>query len=333
MRNITYTPDSVYISCDFRIRWLQDAYFESIKNAPYILFKYPKFRCNLHEHEIEVPIDEWISFSQAVISVFRDNRLLRRELTTNMMEMLFCADEFVNEKFESVFQHDNTITFDDFKTLIDCIVKLDTYAVFNMFLPYKYYFQRLESLSLPPDLWNIDNLMVCMFEPHRILVRKQKLKLAKKYLENTLSEVDICGYQKECAVYEEFEKWIYGVVPLHNSMFCFKNVRNLAASYSLEEIDRELLSLDNSRNKQVKKLYELLCLIKEFASKDEIFDDFIFLSQISTEEEKRHMIECKIFAILGDIFEKLQIKSTRMSLSQLIKTTRYLQKRRELCEN
>ncbi|WP_124066126.1 hypothetical protein [Clostridium sp. E02] len=333
MRKIHYTPDYVHIECDIGIRWLQEAYFKSIARMPLILLGKETFTdIRLSDRDISVPVEQWIAFTGHIVSSFRDGKKERKDILTNMYQQLADAEIYTNKIYSKVYGKGILPGKQEIFDLIQIIINLDSYAVFNMFMPCEYYIKQFQVCRLEPQLCNVDNLMVCMFEPHRILVRKKKLKLALQYQKNELGEESIFDYLKEIAVYEQFADWIFGVEKLLDTRFIKKELKKLAGCFTKKELEEEYRTLDRSRDWQVYSLYSLLHAVgKSSAEREEYIDKFLYLTHITTEEEKRHMIECRIFAVLGYVFSQLKIDSTRYSLEELHMIIHYLNKGEEEC--
>lgn len=333
MRKIRYTPDYVHIECDIGIRWLQGAYFESIARMPLILLGQDTFTdIQLSDRDISVPVEQWIAFTGNIVSSFRDGKKERKVILTNMYQQLADAEIYTNKIYAKFYGKGILPGTQEICDMIQIIINLDSYAVFNMFIPSEYYMKQFQTCRLEPQLCNADNLMVCMFEPHRILVRKKKLELALRYQKNELGEESIFNYLKEIAVYEQFTNWIYGVEKLLDTRFIKKELKKIAGSFTKEELEEEYRTLERSRDRQVSSLYSLLNAVrKSGASREEYVDKFLYLTHITTEEEKRHMIECRIFAVLGYVFSQLEFDSTRYSLEELQTIIHYLNKGEEEC--
>ena len=52
--------------------------------------------------------------------------------------------------------------------------------------------------------------------------------------------------------------------------------------------------------------------------KENLFSKISFLSLLATEEEKRHMIECKLLLLTGLVFNNIDIDIGRSSINELI---------------
>ena len=162
MRKIKYTPDYVHIDCNIGIRWLQDVFFESLINAPKILKKDQIFTsCIKTNSEIIIPIQQWVEFSKKIISSFRNDNFQRNIIISKMNETLIKAKGIVNQSYRETFFDGKVPTIHEINQLINLLVELDSYAIFNMFLPRKYYTQKLSNINISEESNNIDSLMIC----------------------------------------------------------------------------------------------------------------------------------------------------------------------------
>lgn len=325
MRKIQYTPDYAHISCNIGIRWLQDVFFESMIHAPEILGSKKSFSGYKKKNaELLIPIQQWTDFSQKIISSFRDNYSQREITVENMRKKFLNAKENVDFIYNKLFLKNKTISIDEVIKLLDLLVELDSYSVFNMFLPRDYYYHKLVDLNVSSELNNVDALMICFFEPHRIQVRKKKLEVALKFNDLTETEQmkELKEYQKNYGVYEGFENWIFSIEKFKNQRFLKREIQSLVKNNNKRALQEEYNEIIVNRKNQILQFCNMVGAIYEKENqkeKEKTVSCLLYLSSITTEEEMRHMIECKIFAIVGFIFSKFEIDSTRYDLDELKK--------------
>lgn len=328
LSKVTYTPDYVHIKCDFKINWLQDVFFESIINAPKILMNQNSFfNCFKTNDELIIPVDQWYIFSRKLTSSFRNDYQLRQKIIKNIQEQINKANSEVNALYLKTFKKSEVSSTKELISILNRFVKLDSFAVFNMFLPREFYKKTLEKLDIHGD---VDSLMFCYVEPHRIEVRKQKINLIMQCVESSRSESEALmqNYMLKFGVYEQFENWLFIIDRFLNLRYLKREIRNISKNNKFTDLIRERdLILENRRRqyyKFQKNMNKIYLSLKTISDKKEMISCLLFPSIITTEEELRHMIECKIFAIFGYIFDKFQIEANRMNLEELEDTLSFI---------
>lgn len=326
MRRIEYTPDFVNIYCDIKIKWLQDIYFESIINMPYVLLNEKKFKdIQIFKRHISINIEEWNNFFSNIVSAFRDNEESRNIIVKNVNEVLNESEIFVNEIYKRVYAKEYKITSNELQILFEYFEKMDSFAVFNMLIPYRYYSNLIKELNIPSD-YSIDDLMVCSFIPHRLQVRKNKLLLLKEFIERDGDiEESMKKYILNYAVYEQFENIAFDNEFLKDNTYLRRELKKMSKEYSIRDIDFECTKMSKNREIQKEKMNRFFNLINERTKNNQkLVEAFSFLILIVSEEEKRHMIECKIFAILSEVFKYEKIDISRSSIKNILDTYKFL---------
>ena len=315
MRRIEYTPDKVNIYCDIRIKWLQEIYFESIIYLNSVLFNKENFKSyELNDTFISVDIGEWTKFQEKMVSIFRDDIAERHKVIERVNSMLEIAKEDVDEIYNRTINGEMP-SRDELERIINYFIKMDTFATFNMYIPHEYYKNILKKYN---DSYSVDDFMICAFEPHRMRVNKSKMTLA---LKDAISDEDIEEYKLSNMAYEEFEKWIFDIEKFKENVYLKREISKMSKHFSKEELENEIKSENDNRNKQLLKYKNILEEMKSINKEesDDDIDSLGFLSVIVSEEEMRHMIECKILVIMGFCFNLMQIDVSRINISDLVK--------------
>lgn len=328
MRRIEYTPDYANIYCDINIKWLQEIYFYSIINMPKVLFDEEKFKTYyICTNFISIDLEEWTNFLSKVASAFRSNRLLRFNIIKNVNEYLAIAEKSVNKLYEKVYKNGYIPSLDEVKKCFEYFINMDCFAVFNMCIPSNYYEKIFKQLKVPDKYANIDMVMICSFLPHRLQVRKNKLELIKEKIKNDPKiNNHIKEYLFNYAVYEKFESTAFDNSFITNDMFIRRELKLKSNEYTLEQIEKELIEIETKRKIQINDMNIFYKKIKECMEKvglpeeerRNIIEQFSFLTLIVSEEERRHMIECKIFAIMAKIFSLEDIDIARNSIKNIL---------------
>ena len=202
LRRIKYTPCFVKIYCDIPIRFLQEVYFNSIICLPKAIFNKKKFsKYEIIDDYIKIDISEWTSFLNDLMQVYEGKNI--NKVTNTIISKLDYFSNYVDNCFKK-----NKITSQELKKMLDLMSEVDSFAIFNMFLPIEKYNLEIKNKNISSS---IENIMVCSFEPHRIQLRKNKLELAIKLAKGIITEKDYSEYFNKYVFYEEFEKWIFDI--------------------------------------------------------------------------------------------------------------------------
>ena len=329
MRRIEYTPDVVNIYCDIKIKWLQEIYFYSIINMPKMLFSGEKFNnANIFSKHISIEIEEWSKFVENIVSIFRDNDNLRKKVIKNVNNYLLDAESYIDNIYKKVYQSKYNPSYNELKKCFDFFINMDSFAVFNMFIPSNYYEKILDDLKMS-DEYNIDFVMICSFLPHRLQIRREKLKLLKSYLSDDKQiYAKIKDYSLNFGVFEKFHELAFDNNIIINDHSIKSELNRMSKEYSIEKIEQELEDIEINRKNQISRMYDFYNKLENQLEKNKIYkkdkdiiiEKFAFLTLIVSEEERRHMIECKIFAILSEIFKVLKMDISRNSLNKLLET-------------
>lgn len=295
MRRIVYSPDNVKIYCDIPIRILQEVYFESIVNLPRAIFDEKAFSDYfIGDDYIEVGMLQWSKFQ------FKLASLMVNDYDELLIQKMFEKINNLRDKVEFCLGKE-ILSSSDFKALIDGMALIDSFAVFNMFIPISEYKKRLKDED---EKLVLEDIMFCTFEPHRMSLRKHKLEIALSLSKGDVIETMIKDYFDEVVFYEEFENWLFFPEKYKSIRFLMRELKGLCRKYTIEELEAELNIINKKRK-------ETLDRARYFANKVHNINQFLILPALITEEEKRHIVECKLLFCLGKSLEKLDIDIAR----------------------
>lgn len=318
LRNIEYKVSTIRIYNYSKIKWMQEIYFLSVQKMPKVLFDMHQFNIIKSENNfIEVDSQQWYEFMYYLSSVFRDGYDKRKAIIDNInyylsafeKDMLeFAEDYFINKK----------ITYNGFNKIINDFANVDAFSIFNMLIPYDILENELRKLNLDID---IDNTYLCAIDPHRNIIKNEKIKLAIKLINKELSREDLEEYLNFIGPYEKFEEWCLDVSYLEDPVFLTRELNNLISTYQKAELEKEIINDIRYRKKRenlvLKNLEKIYNLNINNIEKENIFSKISFLSLLATEEEKRHMIECKILVIFGKYFKDKNVDMARTNIENL----------------
>ena len=321
MRRLVYTPSSVRIYCDIRIPWLRDIYFRSLYLLPQsTLCEKPFSLFKTSEEYVEIDLAEWSSCIASIASGLRDNDLVRIRLRNNVNLRLSNYNRLLTRVEKFGFQSPAV-----FADLLEHMAQADAFAIFNMLLPLDYYSDILLDICDDGEILLAEDALICPFYPHRVMVRREKLKLALDVTNRAApDDQQYQEYLRRFGVYEGYEEWIFDYSRLSNITYVKRDVDFILKSLSSDEIAKEIMLIDSNRDRQASRFIRFLDKIEELSlkhptyRKKNLVDMFSFLSLVVAEEEKRHMLECRHFALLGPVFSKLDIDPARINLDELL---------------
>lgn len=334
MRRIEYTPDYANIYCDINIKWLQEIYFKSIICMPKMLFGENEFsKYHIFSNFISIDLEEWLNLMCKVTSSFRLNNELRSKIIKNVNEYLSLAEKFIDNIYFKLYVNKILPTPQDLYECFKYFFQMDAFAIFNMCIPSNYYDDFFKEIKIDNKYSNIDLVMVCSFLPHRIQARKNKLELLKDYINKKENLEDkVKEYMLNCSIYERFEATIFDNSFIKDDIYLKRELKNMSNKYTIEQIEQEILDIKNNRSRQIdnmKKFYEKLDLSISTMSESEkknVIRIFTFLTLIVSEEERRHMIECKIFAIIAEVFNNVNIDISRAKIAEIVSVYKTLRR-------
>lgn len=319
LRNIEYKVSTIRIYNYSKIKWMQEIYFLSVKKMPKVLFDMNEFNIIKSENSfIEIDSQQWYEFMYYLSIIFRDGYDKRKIVIDNINHYLNIVEKDMIE-LANEYSKNKKIIYKSFLKIINDFANVDAFSIFNMVIPYDILEKELRKLNLDID---IDNTYLCAVKPHRNIIKDEKIKLAIKLINNELSKNDLEKYLNSIGAYEKFEEWCLDVSYLENPIFLMRELNNMISIYQKIELEKEIINDINFRvNREklvltnLKKIYNLNINKKE---KENLFSKISFLSLLATEEEKRHMIECKILVIFGKYFKDKNVDMARTNLENLL---------------
>ena len=317
MRNVSCEPDVVKIHCDIRIKLLQEIYFKSVIYMPNVVLGQKIFqKYRISDDYIEIDLQEWSAFVTCVSSAFRDNDYIRKRISKNINKHM--------KNFEIVLTatKKNDVAIEK---LLEYLCKLDSFSVFNMLIPFREYESTLELLEMNNN--SVSDFMISAVVPHRNLLRIEKLELLKKYLNKVIKVEDYEKFFDSIGIYEEFENWLLDPSKAKDFSVVERELRIMSKTLTLCDIHDEIRSIIDFRQKNINKYLLSLNKVVVNARKNKmpetsLLGKFLFLSEIVTEEERRHMLESKAFLLIGNMFVKYDIDPSRTGINDIIRVVK-----------
>lgn len=332
MRNMELSPDYVYLKYDIKIRWMQEASFESVKIMPKVCLNENIFSDTLITNEsIRIDFEEWCVFLAKLSSAFKRDIMIRKKIAESINVTLDNYEKEIH-RVEKKLKNNNKVSKEDLNCLIKMFAMADSFSIFNIIIPKDWYCKMFMEIGLSEHKISIDDFLLCMFMPHRTEIRKEKLILAKELLiNNSISHENMKNFTENYLIYEDFENWCFDDTKLNDYRYILRDIKHIAKYNSIQEIISEIEHIDNKRKIKLERHSELLKLVAEYSDKyntkletRNLLESLSFLSLITTEEERRHKLECKHCILIGKIAKLLKIDIGRATIKEILDTTHSL---------
>ncbi|GBF75030.1 hypothetical protein PA598K_03409 [Paenibacillus sp. 598K] len=202
---------------------------------------------------------------------------------------------------------------------------------FNAMLPLQWYRDRLAALCEGREPIQMDSFSYSEIMPHRLLLRRGKLKLALTYLRcgGKLRSADYRHYIKH---YSHFDIQTLPMLkdPQDEERQALQEVEQILSHASEADVREELASLrtrryaakaryDASMGRVVEYMHqngEAWPAIRNFASA------LAMISLATTEEEYRHICQDRFWRALGAVIRALELPPSRVNCSSLVEALR-----------
>lgn len=328
MRRMHICPDYATFHNDMRIKWMQEINLRSFELIPYSFFQHNVFSEIIKgENYIKIDLCKWLATMADISSVFRNNILLRNIVSKSIQNWLDTYEKKLTE-YEDFFLKQGYLDSKSISELFELMAVCDSFAIFNMIIPNSWYKKKIEELDIPLGKASLHDFLISFVTPHRNLVRDGKLLLALELLENGyIEENSLSKFIKDTLPYDEFEKWCFDDSKLTDSRIVIREINNIATIYSNEEIINELNESKSRRLAKVNNFYNAMNTVIEYAkdtysSKEtrNLLESLSFLALITTQEEKRHMLEARHCVLIGRIMRKLELDVARTRINDILNT-------------
>lgn len=331
MRNLSIGPDYTAMSYDIPMKWFQEICFKSMEVLPKALLDEPHFsEIKVDNTRVYINSNEWFEFMGKLTSIFRKNSEYRKKVINNVNMHLNEYEVMIDEALET-FEKDKRIESNRIKLLFDKLAIVDSFAIFNMIIPKEYYNKLFVDLGFQNGEINLDDLLTSMVVPHRTQVRIRKLELALAILKDKENYEKLlkCFMENEL-IFDNFESWCFDDLKLIDDRYVRREIKKISDCYTETEIKAELESIKKKREISFVKFENALGLIEDkMKSKllenqvEDVLEKVLLLSMIATEEEKRHMIECKHFILIGKLMSTLQLDPGRSSILDILNNSKF----------
>lgn len=303
-----------------KIKYMKEMILKSYKRLPSIYFGDNEFSDTyINNDTIFIPIDQWVEFYSKLLRLMDGDKQLVSGFSSRMKKYLDsfnkCTDQFTKD-----YNVNNKISKRMLKELFNLYSDVQAYAFINISLPIKGINQKLKCNNYLG--YNIDNFMISLVEPHRTQKRRRELELAKKYIEGNLTEKEVRDYRSKEYIYSYESEWNFYDKKMDTLAIIEQKIKKLAKSLSVDNISKELSKLESSRIEKLHNLHNIL--INEYTSmQNNIYENnyflMIFLINISTQEEYRHIVNTKFMYLIGKIARYQDIDISRTPTTKLIK--------------
>lgn len=262
---------------------------------------------------IKISFDEWMSFYRDVLEMLGGNEFMLKVFFQKMKENLIEYSNIV-DRLRNLYKKDKMINSKVLRACFDTYSRCQCYAFFNL-LPINLYRKYIA------DAFLLDTCLISLIGSHRTIRQIKELELAYNFVENKLSQCDIDRYmENEYLLNYEYE-WNFYTERQYTSERVMRNILFLSKKYSRDEIGEQLYKYKKKRQVAMKKVYELL--IDKYYNDTTGFQQALFLLNVATQEEIRHIINVRFMNIIGEIAYELGIDIARTSSEDFLRMVIY----------
>lgn len=300
-----------------KIRYMSEMILNSYKTLPKaFLGDNPFSLVEIDGKTIKIDIREWLPFQSKLIQLVEGNEIVNKCFSkcmqNNLNKYRYSVNELRNFYFQNGFVH-KTMLKECFSLYSLC----QGYAFWN-YLPVELLHKLTENEECPILL---DDFMISMVQPHRTAKRRRELELAIKNIKEELSLEDIDNYRNNDFILSKESEWNFYSKDMDSDKTIIRNIELLCKRMLVCEIEFELDIIKKSRDKQLNKIYNYLVEEEKRKVNDEKSQQYyrmIFLLNISTQEEYRHIINGRFMNLLGKLAYKHELNIARTSTLELI---------------
>ena len=315
-----------------KIAWACELGLETKALRSQVIFGTPPTRIvRKGDNFITIDFHDWAAFFIKATAAFREDADMRKKVSRIVNEGLFAYENAVRSA-EEQWKKTRRLSSDNIAELFKLYSHIDTFAVFNILVPMEYYGDMLAEFAMQDSRITPDDFLVSMIEPHRVLVRRNMLSLALEEKDNQcISEQSIRHFMDECMPYADFDRWLFDDDKINDPSFLQRDVAILCKNYNRQDIMDEIDKLNIRRREKISRFFTCLSRVKTLAPErlgeertNHLVESLSFLSLVVTEEEHRHMIECRHFILLGGILKSLELDVARSTVAEIIHTAKMI---------
>jgi hypothetical protein len=267
------------------IQYIKESNLLAYKFLPVAFFGDKEFeQVSIIEDTISIDIREWLPFYQKVLKLTDGDKKLLQTFITNMKYNLEQYNICVDKCRGNVSKRCG-VKATDVENLLRLFSVCQAYAFWNFF--------SSDIFSRSDTNVQMNNYLVSLVPSHRTIVQLERMRLANRYIIGELKDEDISHYiDNEFVLSKEIE-WHYSYNESENKRIVLSELASVVQSYN-NTIEKEMDIIIQNREHQLKKLKKQLCALRG--------NDFykgLLLVNLATQEEIRHMINCKMMNIVS----------------------------------
>lgn len=332
-------PDYVMIYRNEAVRWTEQIGFDGLLMRPQALFKEDIYKTIENKNTYcKIELETWFEFMKRSIGIFKSDCKNINFVVNNVNQALDSFQTVIENVYKE-YSEKEELDIETMNQLFYWYSYTDAFSVFNNILPREYFYSIFSKYQIENE-YHMDDFLISFVEPHRVLVRRKKIELALDYLENNqFDEERLTNFRLNYMPYDMFTEWLFDDTKLKSNRLLIKEIKSLVNTYSKEALIYEHKQLvDNRKASLVRRfnkmnhMYDIMVKFGEERSEiDNILSRLTFLSVVSTEEERRHMLVCKFHILLGRVLRTYKLDVARSSKEDILFTVEQENKGGKVC--
>lgn len=288
------------------IQYIKESNLLAYKFLPLAFFGDKEFeQVSIIEDSISIDMREWLPFHQKVLKLIDGDETLLQTFIKNMKCNLEQYNICVDKCREKILKRCG-VKATDVEDLLRLFSVCQAYAFWNFF--------SSDIFCRSDSNLQMNNYLVSLVPSHRTIVQLEKMRLANKYLIGELKDEDITHYINNEFVLSKEIEWHYSYNESENKRIVFSELVSVVQSYN-NTIEKEMDVIIQNREHQLKKLKKQLCSLRE----DSLYKGLLLVN-LATQEEIRHMINCKMMNIISCMCRICELDVFTSSSQEMAKT-------------
>jgi len=270
-------------------------------------------RAEFNKDSVCIPIEEWLPFWVDLLKLMKGDEKLTQAFIRKMKEKLKEYDSAV-DLLRKDFKSTHSVKPDLLKKCFQLYSFSQCYAFFNL-IPVEMFRELLQG-----DV-SVDKSMISLIGSHRTIRQIKEAQLAVAYKNGVLNTEKLNEYtDNEYLLNYEYE-WNFYRKNQYDKELVMRNINMLANRYSADELTERINRYKRKHGCVVADTYNML----ENLSRTENAGKWqaLFMINIATQEEVRHITNVRFMNIVGEIAAECGINIARTGVDEFVRMTSY----------
>ncbi len=299
---------------DIKIKYMRECICMSYKYLPTVFWGRDDFKkAEFDQDSVCIPIEEWLPFWTDLLKLMKGDGKLTHAFIRKMKDRLKDYDSAV-ENLRKDFKSTHAVKPDLLQRCFMLYSFSQCYAFFNL-IP-----MELFRDSLQDDV-SVDKCMISLIGSHRNIRQIKETQLAAAYKNGELSPEKLNEYtDNEYLLNFEYE-WNFYRKNQYDKELVMRNITMLSDRYSKDELTDRINRYRRKHESVVADTYKMLDDLSRTGNEGKW--QALFMVNIATQEEIRHIINVRFMNIVGEIAAEYGIDIARTGVDEFVRMTSY----------